>query len=314
MSWQAMTAVSRHSKQDGLLFRLILHLAEFADHTGLVDPAPNQETLAEHFACTGRTIRNRLNTICAAGELIQTRVGSGPGQPSAYRILLPMPEAKAENADNAGKSPNHAPSGKAEKAEENAGFISAFEAQMAEIKAEILSLKAEILELKAETKGGKGGKGGNERRKAHSTKIADDPYLIHSDPIKREERAGATPPPAAAPDLLLAEMVNALAEVTLLDGHLNWQPLSQLANELTPAYSPQQIRMYYGPEQSPNGHWNWYLHDWRGQKNDPPRPKEIRETVKKAVAGIIPKPKPAKSAKKPPPPDTGLKQIAPGVY
>ena len=287
MSWQAMTAVSRHSKQDGQLFRLILHLAEFADAGGNVDPAPNQETLAAHFGCTKRTIRNRLNDLESANELKQTRIGSGPGNPSAYRILLPMPETAVTEEPKA-----ETKGGKAEKAETNTGFISAFQQEMAEIKAEILSLKAEILSLKAETKGGKGGKGGNERRKAHSTKSAHDPYLDPS--LDPEEERGI--PPLPPQKQRLAEMVNALAEVTVMDGHANWGILSQTAVELLGVYTAEQVRLHYSLEANPNGHWNWYLHDWRGQKNDPPRPKEVRETIKKAVKGIIPAPPKAAAA------------------
>jgi len=144
-----------------------------------------------------------------------------------------------------------------------------------------------------------------------------EPSTIYKEKEEKRRRGGRekTPlPTTAVPDLLLAEMVNALAEVTLLDGHLNFPVLSQLASELIPAYTPDQLRCHYAPGQSPNGHWNWYLHDWRGQRNDTPRPKEIRETVKKAVAGIIPRPKAAKSAEKAPPPDVGLKPIADGLY
>ncbi|MBK7916535.1 MAG: hypothetical protein IPJ94_09775 [Chloroflexi bacterium] len=210
MSWQAMTAVSRHSKQEGQLLRLILHLAEFADAEGNVDPAPNQDTLAAHFGCTPRTIRNRLNELAVQSELTQTRIGSGPGNPSAYKILLPMPETavsdvqkaetkggKAEtNTDFASAFQQQKAETKGGKAETNTAFISAFQQEMVEIKAEILALKAEILSLKAETKGGKGGKGGNERRKGHSTKSADDPYLDpYLDPIDPEETTTNAPAP-----------------------------------------------------------------------------------------------------------------------
>ena len=126
MSWQAMTAVSRHSKQEGQLLRLILHLAEFADTEGNVDPAPNQGTLAAHFGCTPRTIRNRLNELTVHNELMQTRIGSGPGNPSAYKILLPMPETAVPDTQKAET--------KGGKAETKTDFVSTFQQQKAETK------------------------------------------------------------------------------------------------------------------------------------------------------------------------------------
>ena len=165
MSWQAQTAVNHHSKiTDMKLFRLLLYLAECANDNGRIDPAPNQDTLAEFYGVSSRTIRNWLNALCDSGEVEQTRVGSGPGNPSAYQITLPMPD-KGGN-----------------KAEENTGNVSAFESFMVEIKAEIDALKVEILALKVEKVEDKGGKGGNERRKAHSFKSADDPYDPSFDP------------------------------------------------------------------------------------------------------------------------------------
>ncbi|MCA9935972.1 MAG: hypothetical protein H6662_15720 [Ardenticatenaceae bacterium] len=206
MSWQALTAVSRHSTQANLgQFRLLLYLAEYADDAGVIDPAPNQTTMAERFNCTGRTIRNRINNLCADGELVQTRIGSGPGNPSAYHILLPMPEIKAENKGGKaeanpvnfsafeGKGKNDEPA----KAEANPAFLSAF----AELKAEILGIKAEILELKAENKGGKGGKAESERRKAHSTKSADDPLITNVVVINDLKTATTTPAHAHAKQL-----------------------------------------------------------------------------------------------------------------
>ena len=200
MSWQAQTAVNHRSKQTNMgLFRLLMFLAEKADEMGSIDPAPNQETLAEFFGCSDRTIRNRLNVLQDSGELTQTRVGSGPGNPSAYQINLEMPE-NGNTSD--GKGGN--------KAEGNAAIISTFGQQMEEIKAEILELKAEKVETK-------GGKGGNERRKGHSLKSADDPSSIHSDPYvyknghTHEMPNGLHPFPESQESM--EEMVSAISRV-----------------------------------------------------------------------------------------------------
>ena len=100
MSWQAQTAVTYHSKlTQAHLLRLLLYLADGADEHGRVDPAPNQETLAEFFGCSDRTIRTWIGRICEVGELKQTRVGSGPGNPSAYQICLEMPDKGGRKAE-----------------------------------------------------------------------------------------------------------------------------------------------------------------------------------------------------------------------
>jgi len=105
-------------------------------------------------------------------------------------------------------------------------------------------------------------------------------------------------------------MVNALAEVAVMDGHANWQTLSKTAGELLGTYTPAQVRTHYGRGQPPPATWNWYLHDWRGQKGEPPEPRAILGTIKRAISGAIPAPKNDKTAV----PSAGLKQVAPGVY
>lgn len=181
MSWQAMTAVNRHSKLQTIsLFRLLLRLAENADATGCVDPAPSQETLASEFGCSVRTVRNRLNQLCDAGELQQTRVGHGPGSASAYQVMLPIPEAKPEKlADVETGIP-----------ETNPASISGIRQEIAEIKAEIQALKAEIAERKPEKPESfkpNTGKTGKENRKGHSTESADDPSLIQEDVVVADQ-------------------------------------------------------------------------------------------------------------------------------
>lgn len=150
MSWQAQTAVNHHSAQRNMkLFRLLLLLAEGADETGLIDPAPNQSTLAEFFDVSDKTIRTWTRRLEGTGELTQVRVGSGAGNTSAYRINLPMPEKGGR------------------KAEEDAGFSSAFDLQAMQEQIDFLAERVGMLwELqKAEERRKEGGKKAEERRK-----------------------------------------------------------------------------------------------------------------------------------------------------
>lgn len=191
MSWQAQTAVTLYSKQTSIKrLRLLLFLANGADATGLIDPAPNQETLAEFLDCSARTVRTYLSQIEADGELKQTRIGSGPGNASAYQITLPMPEnGRSDPENNTGKAENEGA-----KVEGNPGNISTIEALKVEVKAEISALKVEINQLKVEIFELKGGKVEGERWKGHSFKNADDPSLIHFDPFDPKEEGTPQPP------------------------------------------------------------------------------------------------------------------------
>lgn len=102
MSQEAMTAVNIHSGLKTIeLFRLLGRLADCADRCGIIDPAPNQETMAEWFGVSSRTIRARIASIIESGELEQIRVGSGPGKPSAYRIMLPLQEKADDKSGEA---------------------------------------------------------------------------------------------------------------------------------------------------------------------------------------------------------------------
>lgn len=103
----------------------------------------------------------------------------------------------------------------------------------------------------------------------------------------RERKGKEAPPPLEPSKQALADMVNALAEVAVMDGHANWTILSKTARDLIGCYTPDQIKLYYGRNQYQDGRWNWYLHDWRGKRNEPPAPKDIAETIKKAVTGML---------------------------
>ncbi|MEI2773374.1 MAG: hypothetical protein V9G98_22475 [Candidatus Competibacter sp.] len=170
MGARAQEAVSFRSQlKDVDLLRLLGVLAAGADDdTGLIDPAPGRETLAGIFSCSERTITNRVGKLVESGELETVRVGSGPGRPSAYRILLPIPEVTCFN-DERGK--------KGEKSSILEARVTALEIAVVEIKGEIeakfFTLLQAIEELKGEIaslKGEKGGKGEAEREKGGSLK------------------------------------------------------------------------------------------------------------------------------------------------
>jgi hypothetical protein len=297
MSWQAQTAVTHHSKQRNVArLRLLMYLAEVADASGLIDPAPNQETLADFIGCSTRSIRTMLSDLVADGELEQTRIGSGPGNPSAYRILLPMAEKElTPGADKGGR-----------KVEANPDFLSTFEAFKAEVKAEISELKAEIFRLKVEKVEAKGGKGGSERWKHLSTESADDPSLIHFDPISIQEE-GETPLPPAPPDPFpfrpspkddlpehegpADKRAKAIIQVCGLSADIptHANKAANAAAQLR-EFSAGWILDRYGPDPPPGDGWHWYSNDWRGQRGDMPTPEQVVETIAKRKTAARPAP------------------------
>lgn len=170
MGARAQEAVSFRSQlKDVDLLRLLGVLAAGADDdTGLIDPAPGRETLAGIFGCTERTITNRISKLVESGELEMVRIGSGPGRPSAYRLLLPIPDVTCFNDEREKKG---------EKSSTLEARVTALEGAVAEIKGEIeakfFTLLRAIEELKgeiAELKGEKGGKGEAEREKREKGK------------------------------------------------------------------------------------------------------------------------------------------------
>lgn len=159
MGARAQEAASFRSQlKDVDLLRLLGVLAAGADDdTGLIDPAPGRETLAGIFNCSERTITNRVARLVESGELEIVRIGSGPGRPSAYRLLLPIPDVTCFNDEREKKG---------EKSSHLDARMTALENQMGEIKAQIFSLLQAVEELKGE----KGGKGESEREKGGSLK------------------------------------------------------------------------------------------------------------------------------------------------
>jgi hypothetical protein len=106
---------------------------------------------------------------------------------------------------------------------------------------------------------------------------------------KEKEKKGkkeSPPPPLPSDNQPLIDMVNALVEVTGMSGHRFWRELSKEAAELLEVgYTPEQIIVHYGRNDPPNGHWNWYVKDWRGMESSGnfPKPKHIWETISGAT-------------------------------
>lgn len=76
------------------------------------------------------------------------------------------------------------------------------------------------------------------------------------------------------------EIVGILAEVTGIDYHIksNVGRLAKRGKEILEAgYTPEQVRICFGP------HGWWYKNDWRGKKNQRPRPEDITGLIKQAV-------------------------------
>ena len=74
------------------------------------------------------------------------------------------------------------------------------------------------------------------------------------------------------------DMMRVIGEVCKMDIKLNDGRVGKCAKGLIAAgYTIEQLQRHYG-----SNSW-WYKNDWRGKKNDPPKPEQINETIKQAV-------------------------------
>jgi hypothetical protein len=239
MGAKVQEAVSFHSQQTDInLLRLLGILAAGADdETGLIDPAPRRDTLAKLTGCDERTLTNRINRLVKSGELERTRVGSGPGNPSAYRILLPLPETTYLKGENA----------KGEKGESLAQKVDRLEQEMGEIKALFFTLLGE----KGERKGEKGEKGEGERVKGGNPKgesgSPGSVQTILSDPKEEDHTTTLTATPmgekgeATPEDSEVAYQTAVQASLDLLD---YWQDLT---GSFAPNDPEKRKQDYIGP-------------------------------------------------------------------
>ena len=101
------------------------------------------------------------------------------------------------------------------------------------------------------------------------------PPALPSEPVPAKPKRQPKPPTVkdkAEPSPQQA-LVGALSEVTGMDVRLNGTRLGKAATKLAQAgVTADEIRQHYGPEG-----W-WYKHDWRGKKNEAPRPEHVTET------------------------------------
>jgi hypothetical protein len=88
MSWQATTAVIRHSKSKGSDRLLLLCIANYAGENG-AGAFPSNETLCFDSKLTERAVRYILRRLEASGEL-KTERGRGPNGSNRYTINLPF--------------------------------------------------------------------------------------------------------------------------------------------------------------------------------------------------------------------------------
>lgn len=298
MGARAQEAVSFRSQlKDVDLLRLLGVLAAGADDdTGLIDPAPGRETLAGIFGCTERTITNRMNRLLESGELEVVRVGSGPGRPSAYRLLLTIPEVTCFSEERVKKG---------EKSSTLETRVTALEAGLVELKGEIdakfFTLLQAIEELKGEIAGLKGEKGGNEepervkrvKGKGESLPEVERGRSVFDPSFDPEETDSPLPPAPDSPfafkpagknrdvtpaDARVAMIIRVCELDVTVPAHMRQaeNAAAQLAN-----YSAEVIWARYArpsPGATPEG-WNWYADDWRGKRGDVPRPAQVVETI-----------------------------------
>lgn len=197
--WQPQVAVTYQSKQTDIkLLRLLMVFADKADENGRIDPAPSQDTLAELFDVSDRTIRSWINLLLDSGELIRTRRGRGDGNPSAYQINLDMSQTgQLTGSYTEAKSDNTSGN-----IEERLGDL---EESIASLREDIARILPVIKNLQEEQEA-LTGRTGSVNRKGRSFKSADDPLRSNLDP-KEEKKIYISPkPPCREDEVTLQEL------------------------------------------------------------------------------------------------------------
>jgi len=290
MSYQASEAILKHSKVIDLnLYKLLHYLASYANSDGLVDPAPNQSTMAAFFNVAPRTIRRRLQLLITSGELELCRLGSGPGNPSAYRICSPIDKEGSAFAH----PPNALLSTRVDALEARADALEArvqkLEARVEGLIVAVDNLTAMVQELadkggqrwtergtKVDTKADKGGHKGGQRRTERRTKAdrkADkggqasrvEPHTIRIDPLLDPllDPVTTTTTPGAPVDNFDPEYAVAVAVATAV----GLSPPSQFGR-----YPPEQLLAWYWSAVSQNLGTGWVVTRLLARDIPPPAP------------------------------------------
>lgn len=95
MSWQATTAVTRHSRSKGSERLLLLCIANYAgaDGTGAY---PSNKTLCEDSKLSERAVRYIIRRLEELGELV-VEERAGPNGSNRYQVNLPIGEPRARS-------------------------------------------------------------------------------------------------------------------------------------------------------------------------------------------------------------------------
>jgi len=301
MSVQAITAVRRYSSfikdRDFGAYRVLEAIADAADEFGVCGIAGNPRKclsysgIADSARVHRNTVFNLMPALLESGEVeIVGQGGNGRGSWTVYRVTIVEKLSQVdvtfiEKSSQAATPPQESSQETPESSQDKAVTI-----RLVTIIEELSQRVAELSQRIAESS-----QENPESSQGIVTIVTSNgcDRSVESRMSSDEFREEGETPPLPPQKQQLAEMVNALAEVTVMDGHANWGILSQTAVELLDTYTPGQVRLHYGLDQPANGHWNWYLHDWRGQKHEPPAPAHIRATIKRAVKGMIPAKQPA---------------------
>jgi hypothetical protein len=272
MGARAQEAVLFLSTQSGEYLRLLGILAAGADdETGLIDPAPTRESLADWTGVTQRTITNRIQKLVDDGELEVVRIGSGPGNPSAYRLTLAIPETTyLKNPAGMGET-------KGENLAERVKKIEETLAEMGEKIEALFTLVAEISPKRVKRVNGKG-------ETASRGSVQTIPFDPLDDPEGKEQhgRTARAQPPSPLSDSSADRRTAAIAKVCGLDVMIRaHREACEAATVQLRDYAAETILARYLPpdEGGSAGGWNWYVDDWRAPEQ--PRPNQVVETIAK---------------------------------
>lgn len=244
-------------------------MVAIATHIGYDDqPARiSMATIAEYAGCHYNTADKRTKALAEAGALVIGKSG---------RFLTYELPGSADAETRLGDEP---PPGACS---EESGRIDALEEQVAALAGEVRELTTIVTSL------------------SHDLHIivTSSSHDVHtsftprqSDDVNKEGKKGrreeVRQPRARAstegPFIpAITQRINAILEVCGLNGSVPAHKAdAENAAVQLDSYSAAEILERFGRPSGPAPGWNWYLHDFRGQKGDQPKPRWVVENISK---------------------------------
>lgn len=301
MSREAMSAVLHHSQLNRpetlLAYNILMTIAEFASVDGVTGVAGERRKclsigrIAKSVGCHRNSVMPLVERIAEAGELSYEAYGkSGRGRYYVFHILLPIEHIQygsqstqkctqpvKANVQNVQLQPPNCTMPLEDTVqigqldvENGTNGTTALESDVQLLKETVEDLNAQMAHLIAQIA-------------QLNAQMAQSPSrsTVHDTNSKKPNKETNTP--SKSPPWLA--QTKAILKVCDLNGQIqaHVSNAEQAAQQLS-QFPVEQILARYGRQPPANySGWNWFKHDFRGQKGQPPTPKQVVQTISQKV-------------------------------